>query len=155
MFRRDIARNPSAISEEEREARKRMLEAYKPRVEEEEVGVGGNALSWSTRRQQVDDFTEETAAKQFRLREISDHHLFRKRPYLSSLDNISAREPPITSESDANIIFDHIIAIMALQNCEGAFFNSLSQNEQETIREYFAQHTEGKPDTITKKKCSC
>ena len=120
-----------------------MLEVYKPRVEEEEVGVGGNALSWSTRRQQVDDFTEETAAKQFRLREISDHHLFRKRPYISKIDKISAKEPSIDPNSDASTIFDHIIAILALQNCEGAFFNSLSQNEQENIKDFFAHKTEG------------
>ena len=142
-----MAKAKAKITQEEREARTKMVANYKPLVENEddERKMGGNrALTWTDRRQQVDDYTEETASKQFRLRQISEHHLMRKRPYLSILDNIDIEEPSLDPNSDANVIHSHILAILGIQSCEGAFFNSLSQNEQNSVRDFLAENHESK-----------
>ena len=142
-FRKEIAKNPPCISQENREARRNRIMEWKHVVENEEDRVGGNPLSWSDRRQQVDDYTEETASKQFRLRVISQHHLYRKRPYFSILDNSTIKEPSLDPDSDASVIHEHILAILNLQNCDGVLFHSLSQQEQESVKTYFAENHEG------------
>ena len=131
------------MSPEEREARHMAMNVYKPLVQREEQSGARNPLSWSDRRQQVDDYTELTAAKQFRLRQISDHHLHRKRPFISTLDNILDDEPALAPNADASAIHDHILAILGIQNGEGAFFNSLSQEQQRVIQNALQENTEG------------
>ena len=94
------------------------------------------ALTWDMRRREVDDYTEETAAKQFRLREVSDFHLYRKRPFLALEEKPAVASTSKTS-SDGAIAYKHIVEIMAIQYKKGAYYESMSEGEKEAVDQFF------------------
>ena len=84
----------------------------------------------------------EISSKQFRLREISEHHLFRKRPYLALQAN-DMDLPKLDQNTDATTVFRHIVEILSLQDGYGAYFDSLSKGEKEYINERLEELTAG------------
>ena len=133
-----------ALSQEEFARRKQLQLEYRPRVNNEDLGLlRKGALSYDERRLEVENYTQDTAAKQFRLRELSEHHLHRKRPYLALQANENPVEANFISQQPATA-YCHVIGILSMQNCEGTYFDSLSKADQENIKQFFPDDEAGK-----------
>ena len=109
---------------------------YRPLVDEEILEGRGNTLTWDMRRAEVEAHTEESAAKQFRLRQMSDNNIYRARNFVSNVETQEA-ELPLATNSDTATTAQHIVEILAMQNFEGAYFNSLSREHKLSIKDYF------------------
>lgn len=112
-------------------------------VDDEEIHGSGRAFTWDMRRAEVEGFTEKSAAKQFRLRQISDNNIYRPRNFVSNLDT-EMEEPPLATNSTAATTFKHIVEILNMQNFEGDYFNSLSADQKESVKDYLCNSTPGK-----------
>ena len=87
------------------------------------------------RRAEVDSYNEESAAKQFRLKQMSDNNIYRPRNFVSNVDT-PTDELPLASNSTAATTMKHIVEILAMQNFEGAYFNSLSKENKLSLKDY-------------------
>ena len=112
-------------------------------VDDEEIHGSGRAFTWDMRRAEVEGFTERSAAKQFRLKQISDNNIYRPRNFVSNLDT-EMEEPPLATNSTAATTFKHIVEILNMQNFEGDYFNSLSADQKESVKDYLCNSTPGK-----------
>ena len=100
------------------------------------------------RRAEVDSYNEESAAKQFRLKQMSDNNIYRPRNFVSNVDT-PVDELPLATNSTAATTMKHIIEILAMQNFEGAYFNSLSKDHKLSIKDYFKTLVPGKTNVNT------
>ena len=91
------------------------------------------AITHSLRRRQVEEYDDETAPKQARLRDISEHHLFRKRTIAPSVDDSSSQ---VAMVHNAAVVTTHrhVVEILRLQKFKGAYYNSLNNDQKENIK---------------------
>ena len=133
-----------ALSKEEFARRKQLQIELRPRVNNEDLGLlRKGALSYDERRLEVESYTQDTAAKQFRLRELSEYHLHRKRPHLALQANDTPFDANFKSQQPATA-YCHVIGILSMQNCEGSYFDSMSKAEQENVVQVFQDEEVGK-----------
>ena len=105
-----------------------------PLVEDEERGIiREGAITRGLRRRQVEDYDEETAPKQARLRDISDHHLYRKRMFASAVDETS-NQVALVHNAAVVSTHKHVVEILKLQNFEGAYFKALDQAQRDNLK---------------------
>ena len=117
-------------------------------VDNNELHGRGNTFTWDMRRAEVDSYNEESAAKQFRLKQMSDNNIYRPRNFVSNVDT-PVDELPLATNSTAATTMKHIIEILAMQNFEGAYFNSLSKDHKLSIKDYFKTLVPGKTNVNT------
>ena len=123
-----------AITQQQYEARLQRAQAVEPLVEDEERGIiREGAITRTLRRRQVEEYDEETAPKQARLRDVSDFHLYRKRTIAPSIDD-SSNQMALVHNAAVVSTHKHVVEILKLQNFTGAYFNSLNKAEKENLR---------------------
>ena len=123
--------------------RRRAIQS-KPLAEEYEAGVlRQGAITRDLRRHQVDEYNEDSAPKQARMRDISGHHLYRERMITPSQDK-STDVVALSHNAKVVSVHRHIVEILKLQNCDGAYFNSLNESDKENARQHMSEIVEGK-----------
>ena len=112
-------------------------------VDEEELEGRGRTFTWDMRRAEVEAYNPDSAAKQYRLRQMSDNNIYRARNFVSNVET-QEEELPLATNSDTATTLQHIVEMMAMQNFEGAYFNSLSRESKLSVKEYFSSIAPGK-----------
>ena len=131
------------ISDEERIRRQNDKKQFRRIVDEEELEGRGRTFTWDMRRAEVEAHTPESAAKQYRLRQMSDNNIYRTRNFVSNVDT-QEEEHPLATNSDTATTLQHIVEMMAMQNFEGAYFHSLSKESKLSVKDYFSTIIPGK-----------
>ena len=146
ILRNLSGRKKLSITTEEYNQRQQKRQFFKPLVENEDQESGilrGGAITRNIRRRQVDGYDEDSALKQARLRDVSEHHLYRQRRIAPTQE---ATTDKVALVHNANVvsIHRHIVEILKFQNCQGAYFNSLNEAQKENIQQQIADNLEGK-----------
>lgn len=142
MFRLLSGRQNRGITTEEFN-RRRMLQ-NKPLVDDEERGIiRQGAITRNLRRHQVEEYDENSAPKQARMREVSSHHLYRERMIAPSQDK-STDVVALAHNASVVTVHRHIVEILQMQNWQGAYFNSLNEAEKENLQQAMADDVVGK-----------
>ena len=116
----------------------------KPLADDEEAGIiRQGAITRNIRRHQVEEYDEDSAPKQARMREVSGHHLYRERLIAPRQDN-STEVVALSHNARVVSIHRHVVEILKLQEFKGAYFNSLNNAEKENIQQEMADTAEGK-----------
>ena len=116
----------------------------KPLVEDDDMGIiREGAITRGMRRQQVEDYDEETAPKQARLRDVSEHHLYRERTVVSNKTEPSQQVALVHNATVVSVV-KHAVEILKFHNGEGAYFNSLNDEQKENIRQQITDLEIGK-----------
>ena len=138
-FRSLSGKGKRALTQHEHDSRVQMMYENRPLVEDEYVDqfesgiIREGAITHSLRRRQVEDYDEETAPKQARLRDVSEHHLFRKRTIAPSVDD-SSNQVAMAHNAAVVTTHRHVVEILKLQKFEGAYYNSLNNDQKENLK---------------------
>ena len=116
----------------------------KPLVEDDEMGIiREGAITRGIRRQQVEDYDEESAPKQARLRDVSEHHLYRERTIVPTRKEESQQVALVHNAKVVSVV-KHAVEILKFHNGQGAYFNSLNDEQKDNIQQQMADVEIGK-----------
>ena len=132
------------MTQSQYDQRNQSLERVRPLVEDEDRGIiREGAITRGLRRRQVDDYDEETAPKQARLRDVSEYHLFRKRTIVAPKIDDTSNQVAMVHNAAVVSTHKHVVEILKLQNFEGAYFNSLTRDQKDNLESQIEGQIDG------------